>query len=310
LPGWYRQFGGFWISASIDKYIYLTGSRRSSDRKIWLSYSSTEVCDNLSEVKHAFFAQALGMYNLQSGIEIHSISEVVGQNGLGSSGSFLVGLLALLNAMDKVEMTRNDLAELACRIEMVDLKRASGKQDQYISAVGGITGFTIDMDGRVTVEPLRLSTEKVRELERNLLIFHTGVIRDANPILAEQGQVLAARAEDKVAAMHEIQKIGFQSRDALLGGDFDSLGRLMDDHWNAKKRMSAQISSGTLDEVYAFAKANGALGGKIMGAGGGGHWLFYVPTARQAEFREKVRRRGMTEMMWRFEDTGCTVYPL
>jgi D-glycero-alpha-D-manno-heptose-7-phosphate kinase len=141
LPSWYERHGGCFLSASINKYIYMTGSERLVDKKLWLSYSQTEVCDRVSDVKHSFLRACLARYQLERGVEIHSISEVPGNSGLGSSGAFLVACLTLLNAMEKVEMSRQDMAELACRIEMVDLGKSSGKQDQYISTMGGISRF-------------------------------------------------------------------------------------------------------------------------------------------------------------------------
>jgi D-glycero-alpha-D-manno-heptose-7-phosphate kinase len=307
LPDWYRQHGGFFVSASINKYIYLTGSRRPFDNKIWLSYSQTEVCENTSEIKHSFLQKCIERYNLKSGIEIHTVSEVPGNSGLGSSGAFLVGCLTLLNSMDKVEMTRQTLAELACRIEMVELARASGKQDQYISAIGGIAAFTINEDGRVTIEQMNLPSSTVRRLENNLLIYYTGVARDSNAILAEQNKAFEQKAMDKVTAMKEIQSIGYKSRDAIVSGDLDEFGRLMHQHWVTKKKMSNKMSDPMLDAVYDHAMTIGALGGKIMGAGGGGYWMFYVPAEKQLEFRRRAEERGMVEMDWRFDSNGCSV---
>jgi len=307
LPRWYQSHGGCFISASIDKYIYMTGSERLVDKKIWLSYSQTEVCEQVSEIQHSFLRACLTRYKLETGVEIHSISEVPGNSGLGSSGAFLVGCLTLLNAMEKIEMTRQDMAELACRIEMIDLGKSSGKQDQYTSAIGGLARYTLDTQGGVTVEPLHLSAPALREIESGLFLYYSGVTRHSEPILSEQATALAQKSGDPVAAMHKIQKIGIDSGKALEAGDLDAFGELLHEHWLAKKMISANMSDPTLDRTYEFARSIGATGGKLIGAGGGGYWMFYVPPEKQREFRTKIGTCGLLELPWKFETHGCSV---
>jgi D-glycero-alpha-D-manno-heptose-7-phosphate kinase len=305
LPDWYREHSGFLVSATINKYIYFTGCERPFDRKYWLSYSKVEVCDQPVQVQHDLLRSCLKQYHLPNGVEIHSISELPGSSGLGSSGAFLVGTLSLLNSLTRKDMTRTELAEKACHIEMVELGRASGKQDQYISAFGGISSMTLDRSGNVKITNLDLSPQSVRRLESNLLIYYTGVSRDANEILSEQSRGFSEKSSVNVASMKEIQDIGFQSRDAILSGDFDRLGKLMDDHWVAKKKTATKMSSGPLDVTYAKAIEHGASGGKIMGAGGGGYWMFYVQPERQLSFRQKMKEMGLVEMLWSFDQVGC-----
>ncbi|MBP6217214.1 MAG: hypothetical protein KA436_01355 [Oligoflexales bacterium] len=307
LPEWYRQFGGFLISASINKYIYTTGSLRPFDKKYWLSYSRVEVCDHISEIKHELLAKCLGRYQFRHGIEIHSISEVPGNSGLGSSGSFLVGTLKLLNALQKLEVTRQDLAEAACKIEMIDLQRSSGKQDQYIAAFGGIASLTLNREGEVKVETIDLPEQTTKRLETNLLIFYSGITRDSNEVLAEQSKSFKEKSKSQIDAMHEIQRIGFDSRDCLLSGDLDKLGDLMHKHWIVKKEMSSKMTNSSLDEIYSYARSHGATGGKIMGAGGGGYWMFYVPPNDQLRFRAKMSDINLVEMMWGFDFNGCSL---
>ncbi len=307
LPSWYQQHGSCFISASIDKYIYITGSERLVDKKIWLSYSQTEVCDKVSEIQHAGFRACLSRYHFETGIEIHSISEVPGNSGLGSSGAFLVGCLTLFNAMEKIEMTRQNMAELACQIEVVDLGRSSGKQDQYASAIGGISRFVINTDGLVRVEPLHLSPSALREIESSLFLYYSGVTRSSEPILSEQATALRSNVGDSVTAMHKIQEIGIESGKALETGDLDAFGELLHQHWLAKKMMSSHISDPSLDKTYDFARSIGATGGKLIGAGGGGYWMFYVPPEKQREFRSKIANAGLLEMPWKFDVHGCSV---
>lgn len=307
LPAWYNHHGGFLISAAINKYIYLTGAERPFDRKIWLSYSKTEICDTPDQVKHELLERCLARYNLKKGIEIHSISEVPGSTGLGSSGSFLVGSLTLLNSLFQIELNRKDVAEAACDIEMKELKRSSGKQDQYIAAYGGIIGMTLDRQGNVNVERLPLSDGTYRRLENNLLIYFSGVRRDANEILSEQSSGIKVGEDKKLKAMKKIQEIGFSTRDALIAEDVDQLGYLMHDHWLAKKEISEKMSSSDMDITYEKALSAGALGGKLMGAGGGGYWLFYVQPEKQLAFRQQMSSLNLIEMDWRFDNMGCSV---
>ena len=307
LPSWYSQYGGFLISAAINKYIYLTGCERPFDKKFWLSYSKVEVVDSPDQIRHELLNRCLLKYELPKGIEIHSISEVPGSSGLGSSGAFTVGALTLLNALKKIEMGRKELAELACSVEMIDLKGASGKQDQYISAFGGVASMDFDKSGNVDIRSMDLDLTTIKRLENNLLIYFTGVSRDANPILAEQGEAFKNRDEDKIAVMKQIQDIGFRSRDALVSGDIDQLGPLMHEHWLAKKRISDKMSNLKIDELYELARKNGATGGKVMGAGGGGYWMFYVPPESQFNFRRAMTANQLVEMDWRFDHTGCSV---
>jgi len=307
LPGWYSQYGGFLLTAAINKYIYFTGCERPFDNKFWLSYSKVEVCDKVEDIRHELLNKCFSKYNLPRGIEMHSISEVPGSSGLGSSGAFIVGTLKTLNLINKTDMSLSELAETACRVEMVELKKSSGKQDQYIATYGGIIGMTLDKEGNVEVQPLDLTPMTVKRLESNLLIYYTGISRDAEVILAEQSNHFVQKNDTKIAMMKKIQEIGFQSRDALLAGKVDELGPLMHDHWLAKKQMSDKMSAPAIDETYEYAREYGCTGGKIMGAGGGGYWMFYVPPERQLDFRTKMVQRGLVEMDWRFDHLGCSV---
>jgi D-glycero-alpha-D-manno-heptose-7-phosphate kinase len=307
LPSWYEKHGGAFLSASINKYIYMTGSERLSDKKFWLSYSQTEVCDAIDDIKHSFFRACLARYRFSTGIEIHSISEVPGNSGLGSSGAFLVGCLTLLNALGKIEMSRGEVAELACRIEMLDLKKASGKQDQYISAIGGINRFTIDQAGGVEVSPLQLSPAALHEIENCLFLYYSGVTRKSDDILSEQATALSRAEGDPIAGMHRIQAIGIESAHALAASDLDAFGELLHQHWLAKKTISPSMSDFSLDRTYDFARTIGATGGKLIGAGGGGYWMFHVPPEKQRDFRAKIGTAGLLELDWRFEFHGCSV---
>ncbi|MFI5360588.1 MAG: hypothetical protein ACHQ49_01360 [Elusimicrobiota bacterium] len=307
LPGYYEKFGGFLIAAAVDKYIYMTGSKRPLDNKYWLSYSSLEIRDKLSEIKHELFRTALEKYDFAEGVEIHSIAEVAGNNGLGSSGTFLVCAITLLNSLKKKEMTRQEVAELASRIEMVDLGRACGKQDHFVAAFGGIISLDIDKSGSVKVTELNLDAHVLRTLQSNLLIYHTGFTREADSVLKTQTQNLKNNVAPVVSRLMKIKEIGLRSRDCLVSGDLDGFGRLLDEHWRVKREMQGEMSNPRIDEVYAGAMKAGMLGGKVMGAGGGGFFMFYVPGERQVGFRARMKEFGLFELDWRFNLTGCGV---
>ena len=306
LPGWYSKNGGFLICASIDKYIYTTGSRRIYDDKIWLSYSKVEVCNSISEIKNELFKKCLEKFNIPKGLELHSISELPGNTGCGSSGAFLVATLKLLSLMERRILVTKDLAELACHIEMVDLGHSSGKQDQYASAFGGIISLKINTEGEVTVTPLKLSNITKKHLNHNLIFYYSGISREANEILREQNQDIGGRNKSAVKAMHRIQEIGYESKKLLESGNLDEFGCLLHEHWELKKSMSNMMSTSVIDEIYKFAMDQGALGGKVMGAGGGGFFLFYVPAEKHNNFRRSMQQRNLKEMDWQFDHSGVT----
>ena len=304
LPGWYTQHGGFLISAAINKYIYLSGSSRIFDKKLWLSYSKVEICDSIDEISHDIFAKVLKNYNIENGLEIHSISEVSGGSGLGSSGTFTVGLLHLLNIMFKKDMTRKELAEEAAYIEMIELKRYCGKQDQYIATYGGIIALHINNEGDVVVKNLDLDTNTFITLKNNLHIYHTGVSRNANTILKEQNIKLKKKQQIPTAGMSRIQEIGYEAQQYLISGELEAFGKSLNEHWDVKKSITTKMSSTAIDDLYDFAIQCGALGGKVMGAGGGGYFMFYVPAEKHLSFRKKMKENSLNEMSWQFDFNG------
>ncbi|MBT6609213.1 MAG: galactokinase [Rhodospirillaceae bacterium] len=268
LPGWHQQHGGFLITAAIDKYIYLTGSRRIHDEKIWLSYSDVEVRDAVSEIEHQHFAKCLEEFEIPLGFELHSIAELPGNTGLGSSGAFLVAVIKLLSEIEPRAMSTQDIAELACRIEMIDLGRSSGNQDPYASAFGGITTLDIDREGNVTAAPFKLPPRTKKQLNNCLKLYSTGTVRESEDVLKDQNLDMGGAKQSAADAMTRIQEIGYESRDLLVAGDTDGFGRLLDDHWQTKKSISGKMSAPAIDALYDFAMQNGALGGKVVGAGG------------------------------------------
>ena len=307
LPGYYEKYGGFLIAGAINKFIYMTISRRPFDKKLWLSYSRLEICDSVAEIKHDLLRKCLEKYSFTTGIEIHSISEVPGNSGLGSSGAFVVCLLTLLNSMSKREQTRIEVAEAASVIEMMELKKSCGKQDHYAAALGGIVTMEIDPSGRITVEDLNLDRETNRRLQQSLLIYHTGEYREADGLLSRQTRMLREGNPQARDRMREIKEIGYRAKAMLLGGDLDGFGRSLDEHWQLKRAIHGEMSNPRLDEIYQAAMAAGCLGGKIIGAGGGGFFLFYVPPERQLAFNAQMKAMKLEKMYWTFNFAGCEV---
>ncbi|MFA5089608.1 MAG: galactokinase [Candidatus Omnitrophota bacterium] len=306
LESYYARYGGFVLAAAINKYVYITINKRTIDNLIWLSYSKIETVERVEDIKHELIREALKFMKIKNGIEIHSITEVSSGTGLGSSGSFTVGLLNALHVYCRKHISRSELAELVCRIEIDMLHKPIGKQDQYIASVGGITCLEIDRSGKVKLSALELSQDAIDELERNLLFFYTGIKRDSAYVLDDQKKASEADNKDILNALCVIKDLGVEIKYALQRGNIDKFGRLLDEHWKVKKTMSRKISSSSIDECYEFAKRHGALGGKIMGAGGGGFFMFYLPGNKQ-KLRDALTRKGLREMRCRFDFEGSKI---
>jgi D-glycero-alpha-D-manno-heptose-7-phosphate kinase len=264
LPSYYSKYGGFLISAAIDKYLFISVNKRFQGN-IRLGYSKTELVDDISQIKHPILREALRLVGISSSIEIFSMADIPASGGLGSSGSFTVALLNALHTYKKELYTQRQLAEEACHIEIDLLKEPIGKQDQYIAAFGGVTCFTFEKNGDVIVEPLRISDELLYQLEHNLVFFYTGIERSASSVLSEQDNKTKANDINVTDSLHRIKEIGLESKRLLEKGDLSGFGELLDVHWQMKKKLSTKISDPFIDECYELARKKGALGGKIMG---------------------------------------------
>src|SRR5438045_2992583 len=275
LPSYYRDHGGFLIAAAIDKYVYITVHRRFVGGFVMKDSQLEEVL-SVDEIKHPIIRVALKLAGIQErNLEIASRAGIPAGTGLGSSGSFTTALLKALHALRKNLVHASELAEQACCIEMEKLREPIGKQDQYISAYGGITCFEFLLDGRVKASPLNISEETLLELEDNLLLFFTGYARSASKILQEQHDKSTQSDEAMLENLHFVKKLGRQSQLALERNNLREFARLMDVHWRRKKERSAIMSNDFINDSYDVAMANGALGGKLIGAGGGGFLVFY-----------------------------------
>ena len=305
LASYYSKFGGFLIAGAIDKYIYICINRRF-ERSIKLSYSKTEVVEGVDQVRHKIFREALRLAGIANQVELASIADVPANCGLGSSSSFTVALLTALRSYTRDLTNLRDLAEEACRIEIDLLQNPIGKQDQYMAAFGGVTALTFEKDGTVIVEPLKLPNGKLVELEYNIALFYTGIERSASEILASQNQKTLEDNQAVIERLHGIKQIGLETRRLFEQGDIDSFGELLDQHWNTKKKLSSAISNPFIDEAYAEALKAGALGGKIMGAGGGGFFLFYCPGTK-AQVIQRLTAMGLRYFPFRFDFEGAKI---
>jgi D-glycero-alpha-D-manno-heptose-7-phosphate kinase len=294
LPSYAKEHGGYVIAAAIDKYVFVTANRRFYP-SIRLSYSKTEIVDSVEQIEHRIFRSALRMLGIENSIELTSIADLPANSGLGSSSAFTVALLNALHSFKHEYVSSRQLAEEACAIEIDILKEPIGKQDQYIAGYGGITAFTFRADGHVDVEPLAIRDEVIAELEMNLVIAYSGIERAASPILEQQQVAIAsapktasippgAKPSNAVERMHRIKQLGYETRDILIGGDLDRYGELLHEHWSNKRKLASSITDETIDGHYEAAREAGAIGGKLMGAGGGGFFMFYVRPASNAAF--------------------------
>ncbi|HEY0141512.1 MAG TPA: galactokinase [Thermoanaerobaculia bacterium] len=305
LPSYYERFGGFLIAAAIDRYVYVTVNRPFLEG-IFLKYSRLESAKHVDEVEHPIIREALRLMRLRTPqIEITTLADLPAGTGLGSSGSFSTALLKALYAHRRRLLHASEVARLACEIEIEKLGEPIGKQDPYIAAYGGITVFDFHPDGSVDARPLPVSMETIYDLEDNLLLFFTGLSRSAGSILADQKQRSEAMDERMLENLHYVKELGFRSQRALEAGRCDEFGALMHEHWEHKKRRSHGMTNPRIDEWYELGLAHGALGGKLVGAGGGGFLLFY--TEDRARLRKAMAHAGLEEVRFRFDFEGTKV---
>jgi D-glycero-alpha-D-manno-heptose-7-phosphate kinase len=305
LPSYYRKHGGFLIAAAIDKYVYITVHHTFND-EIILKYSSLEKAKCVDDVQHPIVREALRLVDLpDTRIEITSMADIPAGTGLGSSGSFTTALLKALHAHKRHLVHPSELAAQACEIEIDRLGEPIGKQDQYIAAYGGINCFRFLPDDRVEACPLRISTETLHNLEDNLMLFFTGFARSASSILKDQDTKSKQDDQRMIDNLHFIKELGFKSQIALETGDLAEFASLMNVHWEYKKQRSGTMTNGAIDEWYQLARVNGALSGKLIGAGGGGFLMFY--SEDKVRLRHAMTTAGLREVRFRFDFEGTRI---
>jgi D-glycero-alpha-D-manno-heptose-7-phosphate kinase len=305
LPSYYQEHEGFLLAAAIDRYVYVTVMRPFT-QGIFLKYSEIEQVGGVAEVKHPIIREVLAELNLRTPqIEITTLADIPSGTGLGSSGSFTTALVKALYAHYRKNIHPAQLAEMACRIEIEKLGEPIGKQDQYIAAYGGITEFNFHKDGSVSSAPLNLSVQTVHDLEDNLLLFFTGISRAAGSILKDQVDKSTANDHQMVENLHFTKALGLKSKAALLQGDTKRFGELMHEHWEHKKSRTSGMTSDFIDNSYSQAIESGAVGGKLVGAGGGGFLMFYAND--KEKLRYKMFELGLEEVRFQFDFEGTKV---
>jgi D-glycero-alpha-D-manno-heptose-7-phosphate kinase len=302
LPSYYQEHTGFLIAAAIDKYVCIT-LHHTFVPDLIIKYSRLERVRTVDEVQHPIIREALKATGVEpAGLEITSMADIPAGTGLGSSGSFTTALLKALYTYRKNLIHPRELAEEACHIELDRLKEPIGKQDQYIAAFGGLTCFQFLPDGQVNAWPLQISNETLYSLEDNLLLFFTGYSRSASSILKEQDDKSKTQDQSMVENLHFVKELGYQSQEALETGDLVKFAGLMNVHWEHKKKRSGSMSNGHINQWYELARTHGAIGGKLIGAGGGGFLLFYAEEKRR--LRRVMADAGLREVRFRFDFEG------
>ena len=304
LPSYYRRHSGVVVSAAIDKYVFI-GINRTFTDDYFVKYSALERSRTVEGIEHPIVREALRMHPVGPALEIVSMADIPAGTGLGSSGTFTVGLLRALYAFKREHVSAHALAEEACAIEIERLARPSGKQDQYIAAFGGLTCFEFCSDGRVQVSPLLIPQPALHDLEENLLLFFTGYSRDADQMLTDQDSRSTKGDAGMLENLGTIARIGREVKTALESGDIRRFAELMNTHWETKRERTEGMTSDALDRWYQVAMESGALGGKLVGAGAGGFLLFYAE--RPASLRQAMAREGLSEVRFQFDFDGSTV---
>ena len=304
LPSYYRKFGGSLVAGAINKYIYIALHKIFPDEFI-IKYSQFERVATVEEIKHPIIREVLKTHHVNPRLEIASMADIPDGTGLGSSGSFTVALLRAISFYKREHMLPENLAAEACDIEINRLGAPIGKQDQYAAAFGGITCFNFNKDDTVEVTPLKISTETLHSLEDDLLLFFTGYSRSASSVLAEQKQKSESLDKEMLENLHFTKELGLQSKKALEKGDLEEFAQLMNVHWDNKKKRSPNMTKSAIDQAYLTARENGALGGKLIGAGAGGFLMFY--TREHALLRKTMARAGLEEVRFSFDFEGAKV---
>jgi D-glycero-alpha-D-manno-heptose-7-phosphate kinase len=304
LPSYYRDHGGFLIAAAIDKHVYVTVTRPFTPG-IYLKYSQLEHVDRADDVRHPIIREAIKALAVPAQVEITTLADIPAGTGLGSSGSFTTALLRALCSYERRLIASDELAELACNIEIDRLGEPTGKQDPYAAAFGGLTAFTFHSGGQVEARPLKMPAGTLFDLEDDLLLFFTGFSRRAGSILQDQKARTETNDREMLNSLHYVKELGLRSLEVLEAGRTLELGAILHEHWEHKRRRSAGMTNPQIDEWYDLGRKNGAIGGKLVGAGGGGFLMFYAENHRR--LREAMSKAGLEEVRFRFSFEGTKV---
>ena len=301
IPSYYKKKGAFFISAAINKYVFVTITE-PFEKGIYLKYSQIEKTNSVTNIKHKIIREVLKKEIKKNKIEITTLTDIPAKTGLGSSGSFSTALIKAIYSFNGKMISKRELAEKACDIEINKLKLPSGKQDQYISVYGGISEFQINKKGYVKTNNLDISKKTKLNLENNLLLFFTGFSRNSSLILNEQNNKTLKQNSEIIKNLDYVKELGLEIKKNLVDGNCDEFGKLMHEHWKNKLKRSKKMSNSTIDNIYNFALKNGALGGKLIGAGGGGFLLFYANNPNR--LRIAMKKKKIEEIIFKFDQEG------
>jgi D-glycero-alpha-D-manno-heptose-7-phosphate kinase len=304
IASFYRRKRGAVLSCAIAKYSFIVIHPFFNASKYHLKYTRTELVDRIDEIQHPILREALRMQKIDPGIEIVSVADIPGGTGLGSSSSFSIALINALYAHRRIFVPKETLANEACMLEIERLGEPIGKQDQYAAAYGGVNLIEFERNGGVAVHPISLPHATLSELEGNLMLFYTGSQRDARDVLSNQ--VAAIDSDDQVVSrMQQMVDLAYEMRDFLMGGDLNAFGHALHRGWQLKRSISSQISTSAIDDLYEQARNAGALGGKLVGAGGGGFLLLYCPKSAHSRVREALS--ALQSLEFRFDWAGARI---
>lgn len=303
LPSYSDAHGGFVVSGSIDKYVYML-THTVFQKRYRMKYSETEEVDRPQDIRHPILRESILRHWTGNPLEIASVADVPAGTGMGSSGAYTVCVLKALTMARQMSITPGELARRACEIEIDVLGEPVGKQDQYVSAHGGVCAYTFERDGAVVVEPLELSDIALRGLRNNFLLFYTGESRDASRVLSHQDEQTKASDAEMLENLHLTKAMGHESRRLLEASDLEGYARLMHQHWENKRKRSPGMANERIDQLYTLALRSGCLGGKLVGAGGGGFLLVYAQ--RPDDTRLAMAAASAPELRFDFEFQGCT----
>ncbi|MBW4660802.1 MAG: hypothetical protein KME15_19175 [Drouetiella hepatica Uher 2000/2452] len=311
LPSYYEKNGGFIFAMGINKFMYVMINPPTIDTMIRLHYTQSETVFHVSELQHELAREALRYHGIEEKMEISSMADLPAGTGVGSSSCYLIGLLTALHHYRRDYISLQELSEEACHIELDILKKGIGKQDQYMAAFGGLTVLEIAKGGAVTVKPVRMGSSSIAELVANTHIYYTGFRRDAVDVLSEQNTAMQSQTvpkHDVVAnSLHHIKDLGYRILEAIETEDFDAWGKMLHEHWQFKKQMSARISLTKVDQIYAEVQQNyNVLGGKIIGAGGGGFLMLYC-SKNHKQLEQFMESQKMPRLHYTIEPEGSKV---
>ena len=303
LPWYYKKFGGYVLTTAIDKNIHLFGIKRVYDKKIWLSYSKNEVVDDLNQIKNEIIKECFKKFKIKNSIELHTLSDVPGNSGLGSSGAFISAVLKFCSILNKKKLNKYELASLGCELEMKGLKKNSGLQDQFISVFGGFIEMKINKKGKVKINNLNLDDKIKKKFINSTVTFYTKITRDSEEILKNQKKTFISD-KNKELQMHKIVSIGKKIKKNLLDGNVIKVGKLFNEHWLIKKNLSKNMSNKKINQIYDIAMKTGAYGGKIIGAGGGGYLMFVIDKSKKKKLINNLSKFKLPILKWNFVKQG------